>query len=152
MTQSELEDTEHGGMPLRRKRVLIADDDVVAREAIGEVLVEDGDDVIGVENGMQVLECMEIMQRDRLRVPDLIVMDVCMPGGSGVDVLEELRRAGWTTPVVLMTAFASADARARARQVGWAIVIEKPFTLDDLWMAADFARRRCRAPDTRVPV
>jgi FixJ family two-component response regulator len=52
-----------------------------------------------------------------------------MPGTRGIDLLEGLRGAGWTTPVLLMTAFVDPTLRSRTELAGGALVIEKPFDL-----------------------
>jgi DNA-binding response OmpR family regulator len=122
-----------GGCP---QRIFVAEDDEPTRDAIVTALVEEGDDVIGVECGAELAECLRIISRDSLRAPDLIAMDVCMPGHSGIEILEGLRSAGWTTPVVLMTGFASDELRSRARLAGSAVVIEKPFDVRELRSAA----------------
>ena len=124
------------------QRILVAEDDEEAREFVVAGLVEDGHDVVGVEDGLQLGECLEIITRESLRAPDLLVLDVRMPGRSGIDLVEDLRIEGWTTPAVLMTAFASPDLHARAEAAGSAAVVEKPFTLDGLRTAAVRARAR----------
>jgi two-component system phosphate regulon response regulator OmpR len=127
----------------RPRKILIVEDDTITRIALGDVLINDGDEVVSVGNGTELLECLEIISRNGLRAPDLIVMDVCMPGPSGVDVLRRLRKAGWGTPVVLMTCIATRDARETANEIGGAILLEKPFTLDELHLAARFAGWVC---------
>jgi FixJ family two-component response regulator len=67
-----------------------------------------------------------------LAAPDVLVLDVHMPHGSGVDLLTELRRAGWRVPVVLMTAYLDDEVREAAVVWGAATVLEKPFSTDAL--------------------
>ena len=55
-----------------------------------------------------------------------------MPGHSGLEMLAALRREGWTTPVVLITAFGDRWVHDQARQLGAAAVLDKPFDIDAL--------------------
>jgi DNA-binding response OmpR family regulator len=68
-------------------------------------------------------------------MPDALVLDVRMPGTSGVDVLTELRAAGWQTPVILISGFGDEALRASALRLGAAAVLEKPFDFDELTTA-----------------
>ena len=120
------------------QRIFVVEDDEDARDYLVGTLLDDGHEVIALEDGAQLLECLAIIARESMRPPDLIATDVCMPGPSGIEVLESLRGAGWRTPVVLMTAFASPDLCFRVEKAGAAVVMPKPFELSDL---RDAARR-----------
>jgi DNA-binding response OmpR family regulator len=60
---------------------------------------------------------------------DVVVSDVCMPGSTGLEILGGLRSARLRVPVVLISAFANAEARHIARKLG-AQVLDKPFDLE----------------------
>jgi CheY-like chemotaxis protein len=122
------------------ERILVADDDETTLDAITTELVDHGHEVVGLQDGEQLVECLDIIERDGLRAPDLIAMDVYMPGRSGIELLEGLRSAGWLTPVVLFTSFVSSDLCRRAETAGSAAVIQKPFDLTKLRNAARRAR------------
>ena len=64
--------------------------------------------------------------------PDLVVTDVQMPGATGMRVLSHVRRAHPTVPVILITAFGSAELHAQAKRLGAATVLDKPFDLAEL--------------------
>ena len=130
------------------RRVFVAEDDANTREVIVTALVDDGYDVIELEDGTEVVECLDIIARDAFRAPDLIAMDVRMPGRSGVDVLEGMRRTGWSTPVVLFTSFASDDLRLRAAAAGSSVVIQKPFLMSELRDAMRRAEQSSCARDS----
>jgi two-component system alkaline phosphatase synthesis response regulator PhoP len=74
-----------------------------------------------------------IAQLERVR-PDLVLLDMMMPGGSGLDVLERVRGdPGLSeTPVVVVSAFASDRDRLSARKAGAAGFLGKPFDPDEL--------------------
>ena len=61
-----------------------------------------------------------------------IVTDLQMPGMSGIDLLEQLRRDGNRLPLILMTAFPEATLRKRALQGGASCFLSKPFEANDL--------------------
>lgn len=87
-------------------------------------------DVIEVRNGTQLSEQLTRTRRDPPL--DLIISDVRMPGRSGLDVLNTLRRIDRDTPVILITAFGDAETHAEAHRLGVLAVFNKPFDLDDL--------------------
>jgi len=78
-------------------RVLIADDDPPLLELLQDFLTGQGYEVAAVATGAQVLDAVPTFQ------PDVIVVDMVMPGFSGTDVLAALRRAGLTVPVILIS-------------------------------------------------
>lgn len=72
--------------------------------------------------------------RDRWAVGayDLVLLDVMLPDGDGLELLAELRAAGDATPVVLLSAREAADLRDRATGAGATDYLKKPFAYDDL--------------------
>ncbi|WP_033317904.1 response regulator transcription factor [Streptomyces yerevanensis] len=81
-------------------RVLIADDDADIRDLVAFKLVQSGHQVTAVEDGMAALQVM------REQPLDLVLLDIRMPGMSGLDVCREVRAAPATAslPVILITA------------------------------------------------
>jgi CheY-like chemotaxis protein len=115
-----------------KHRVLIADDDDAMRATVAFTLDDDGYDTTEAASGMEVLRLMKAAERDGGSTGfDLIVMDIRMPGLSGLDTVKRLRGLECTTPVVLMTAFVTpetADAAERLRVP----LLSKPFPLSEL--------------------
>jgi len=103
-------------------RVLIVDDEPHVRELLRDFLTTVGDEVATVATGAAALEAVPIFQ------PDLILLDMMMPGMSGADVLDALRRAGLNVPVILMS------GHQAAMPEGCFAVLRKPF---DLWKLAE---------------
>lgn len=60
--------------------------------------------------------------------PDAVILDLELPGLSGLEILEAIRKAGIGAPVVLLTASAEADLAAQARRFGPVVVSKKPFS------------------------
>jgi len=125
------------GLPVGR-HVLLAEDDVALREMLAAVLSESGYQVATVNDGGELRRSLSDSSSG-VRF-DLIVTDVNMPGGSGLDVIEGLRNHGDNTPVIVVTAFPQEEIRARARSLGLRL-LAKPFDLDTLRAAVDWAIR-----------
>jgi len=134
--------------------ILLAEDDDELRRIIARSLREDGHQVVEASNGFDLLDRIEaaIAWGGRAHPPiSLIVSDVRMPGMTGIDVLSILRCAYWSTPVILMSAFADATMRLEASELGAAAVIAKPFEIQELKTAVRNAVRRSAALGTRPP-
>jgi len=87
------------------RTVLVADDDEDFRAALAEALEEDGYEVVAVPGGAAALAALEDAAKGRARPPDLLVLDLLMPGVSGIEVLQRLRKSGrWMRlPVLVVT-------------------------------------------------
>jgi two-component system phosphate regulon response regulator PhoB len=110
--------------------VLLAEDDADIRFLVTFRLEQAGHQVTGFENGMQALAAA------RKHPPDLAVLDILMPGMSGLDVCRELRRdpATAAVPVIILTARAEKADIAAGFAAGAADYIIKPFSPRDLAM------------------
>ena len=107
-------------------RIVVAEDDDDFRELVVEALRADGYEVIEESDGGRLLVRIAALYRQPVAPIDLIVSDVRMPVCSGLDVLKAVRKAHWSTPVILMTGFGDGDLRASASHFG-AVLLEKPF-------------------------
>jgi CheY-like chemotaxis protein len=107
--------------------ILICDDEPSLRELM-RVTLGDG---YSFAEATDVPEAIELVERHR---PDLVLLDVLMPGGSGLEVIERLRSdpalAG--TPVVVVSAFASDSDRLAASDAGANGFLRKPFDPEEL--------------------
>jgi CheY-like chemotaxis protein len=116
----------------RPLRVLIADDDDDLRERLASLLALHGYQTFEAASGDEVIEWLTVSRDLGLIAPDVIILDVRMPGHTGVSLLTELRRAGWHLPIVLMTALVDDEVRDAAVVWGAAAVLQKPFSTDAL--------------------
>ncbi len=117
-------------------RVLVAEDEALIRLDLAEMLAEGGYEVVGqASDGVQALDLARELR------PDLVILDVKMPGLDGISAAETIGREG-IAPCVMLTAFSDRDLVARARDAGVMAYVVKPFTLDDLRPAVDIARSR----------
>jgi DNA-binding response OmpR family regulator len=112
----------------RPPRVLVADDDPVVRSIVVMNLEDEGYQVIEAKDGDEALWLA------RRAVPDLVVLDVMMPGLDGLDVLSILRGNPNTAeiPVVLVTARSADRDILDGWKAGAAYYLTKPFDIDDL--------------------
>jgi len=125
---------ENGHPPSRAAlwHIFVADDDADMRAFLAEQLGADGHEVSELSDGFKLLQRLQEVRSSPLRWPDAIVSDVRMPGHSGLEVLAALRHAGWTTPVILITAFGDQRLHDQAREFGAAALLDKPFDIDEL--------------------
>jgi CheY-like chemotaxis protein len=104
--------------------VLVVDDDAAIREAVRDVLEQEGLPVETASDGAEALT------KIGSRMPRLVLLDMRMPGMDGWSFARELRGAGIELPVVVMTA--AADARRWAAEIGAIGVVPKPFGVSEL--------------------
>ncbi len=133
MSSSPMERGERGG---RRRRVLIADDESIIRLDLGEMLANLGYEVVGeVGDGATAVELAM-----RLR-PDLVIMDIKMPGMDGITAARELTRER-VAPVLLLTAYSERELVERAKEAGIVAYLVKPFREAELMPAIEIALSR----------
>jgi CheY-like chemotaxis protein len=110
--------------------VLICDDEPSLRELIRVSL--NGDyDFAEADDGV---ECLELVQRVH---PDVVVLDVMMPRRSGLEVLHDLRQDEALADIAVIVLTAQPAARDDALRGGADMVIEKPFTPDEIARAVE---------------
>jgi two-component system response regulator (stage 0 sporulation protein F) len=133
------ERTSGAGAAVKGRRVVVVDDDVEVRRLLVDVLTKDGHSVTDLVDGDQLLRLLDQTdpRRPAFLPPDLIVMDVRMPGLSGLDVLAALRSSRSVAPVILITAFGDGRTHETAHRLGAAAIFDKPFELDDLRRAVE---------------
>jgi two-component system cell cycle response regulator DivK len=110
------------------RRILVVEDNPLNLKLVRDVLQFAGYDVIEAQSGE---EGLRVAQQDR---PDLVLMDLQLPGIDGTETLRRLRQdsIGRDVPVVAVTAFAMAGDRERASLAGFDGYVEKPISVRDL--------------------
>lgn len=109
-----------------KMRILVIEDDPILLDGLRVGLGLAGWTVDAVSNRVDALAALASTSFDAL------VLDLMLPDGSGLDVLDEMRRAGDTTPVVLLTALDEISDRIRGLDAGADDYLGKPFDLDEL--------------------
>jgi two-component system response regulator MprA len=110
----------------RPARVLVVDDEPAVRESLTSSLDFEGYEVVTADDGVPALERVEA---DR---PDLVVLDVLMPGMDGLTTCRRLRAQGSTVPVLMLTARDMVGDRVTGLDAGADDYLVKPFELDEL--------------------
>jgi DNA-binding response OmpR family regulator len=127
-----------------KPRVFIAEQDPNVRLLLEQQLRSDGYETLASRNGMETIRALGAMRGMPFCIPDVIILDMHMPGYSGIEILGALRDAGWATPVIIVGI--PADDHDVARRCGAAAVFDKPFDMADLRVAL----RTCWLDHTRT--
>jgi DNA-binding NtrC family response regulator len=106
------------------KHILVVDDDLAIREMVAMALEKSG---YRVERADGYAAARRALQGQR---PDLVVSDIYMPGGNGLDLLKEIREQVDPPPLILMTAKGSIETAAEAMKDGVFDYLAKPFDLE----------------------
>ena len=107
-------------------RVLVVDDNVDAADSLALLLRASGHTVARVHDGARAVETVERWQ------PDVVLLDIGLPGMSGYDVARALRRAGARTRLVALTGYGQQADRQQTRQAGFDDHLVKPATAKDI--------------------
>ena len=121
------------------QRVLVVDDDPDIRRLVGAYLRNDGFEVVEAADGEAALR-LEATER-----PDLVVLDLMLPGVGGMDVLRELRTRG-SRPVIVLTARDDVTDRVLGLELGADDYVTKPFHPRELLARIHSVLRRMEAP------
>ncbi|OFV92980.1 MAG: Fis family transcriptional regulator [Acidobacteria bacterium RIFCSPLOWO2_12_FULL_65_11] len=107
-----------------KSRVLVIDDEAAIRDSLKMTLEYEGYECLGAATGQ---EGLTIAERE---VPDLVLLDVKMPGMDGLEVLDRLRSMNESTPVIVISGHGSISTAVEATKKGAFDFIEKPFASD----------------------
>ena len=124
------------------KRILVADDELVIRTLLSEIISQDGHHVTLAEDGAQAIQLLEDQQFD------LIITDIVMPNANGVEVIKAAKQIDATFPIIVITAHPSIETVSKVVRLGAADYVIKPFNVDHvqltvakvLAMRSQFAR------------
>lgn len=108
------------------EKILIVDDQAGIRRLLYEAFNEQGYEVELAGNGMEALEKVKAAS------PDLILLDMKMPGMSGIETLKEIKTIDPSALVVMMTAYGELEIVAEALKLGIKEYVAKPFDINEL--------------------
>jgi two-component system nitrogen regulation response regulator NtrX len=122
--------------------VLIVDDEESIRGSLAGILSDEGFEAKTASDGTQALA---VLREDGLEaLPDLVLLDIAMPGRDGIDILQELRAAWPELPVVMMSGHGTIETAVRATKLGAFDFIEKPLSVEKLLLTIQHAIERAQ--------
>lgn len=128
-------------------RLLVVEDSARLRRSVARALTRLGHAVDEAADGLEADDFV------RLNTYDAIVLDLMLPGRSGLDLLAAWRRGGCSAPVVILTALGQVDDRVRGLSSGADDYLAKPFAIEELVARLEAVARRHRGQaDSRVRI
>jgi two-component system response regulator PilR (NtrC family) len=127
-------------------RILIVDDEEVLRDVLEVVLRREGFDIVTAASGEEALSVLDTEE------VDLVILDVMLPGISGIDTLRAMRISNPHLPVIVITAFSSIDGAIEAMKFGAFHYIPKPFKNEEVVLTVNKAleQRRLSTENERL--
>jgi two-component system response regulator AtoC len=107
-------------------KILIVDDQETIRHFLGKAFEQEGHDVVQAGSGEQAVETLKGEQ------PDAAILDLKLPGMSGMEVLEKIKQVDKHIPVVMITAYGDISSAVKAMKIGAFDYITKPVDIDRL--------------------
>jgi DNA-binding response OmpR family regulator len=126
-------------------KVLVVDDEPTVREVVAGYLRRDGHEVAEAADGHVALELLDADP------PDLVVLDMMLPGVNGLDILRRIRSNG-DVPVIMLTARAEESDRVAGLELGADDYVVKPFSPRELAARVNGVLRRTNARAARGPI
>jgi two-component system nitrogen regulation response regulator NtrX len=125
----------------RKAHLLLIDDDPNTLGSLARAFRLAGHEATVCDNA---LRAAELLRTERF---DLILSDVVMPGKTGMELLEELKKSGLQTPMVLISGQANIEMAVKATRLGALDFLEKPLTTDKLLLTVENALKLTRLED-----
>ena len=113
--------------------ILIADDEPSILQSLSGLLSDEGFEVMTADNGYEALKVIDA------EAPDLIILDIWMPGIDGIETLKEIKKANPVLPVIIITGHGNVETAVRATKEGAFDLFEKPLNIDKLIVAINNA-------------
>lgn len=115
----------------QKKKLLIVDDQNGIRVLLMEVFNSEGYETFQASNGRLALEIVKNKQ------PDLVLLDMKIPGMDGLKILKQIRKIDTEIKVIMMTAYGELDMIKEAMELGALAHFTKPFDIDELRIAVN---------------
>ncbi|KIL34573.1 CheY-like receiver protein [Cohnella kolymensis] len=109
-----------------KKKLLIVDDQVGIRVLLLEVFATEGYDTFQAANGRAALDIV------RTHPPDLVLLDMKIPGMDGLEILKQIKEIDRSIKVIMMTAYGELDMIKEATDLGALMHFTKPFDIDEM--------------------
>lgn len=113
--------------------ILIVDDEPSILQSLSGLLADEGFDVITASNGYEALKTIDTES------PDLVLLDIWMPGIDGIETLKEIKKSQAALPVIIITGHGNVETAVKATKLGAYDLIEKPLNIDKVIVAINNA-------------
>jgi DNA-binding response OmpR family regulator len=120
-----------------KARVLLVEDDAAVRDSLALGLRLEGFEVLQAEHGNQGLSLLE-------QLPDVVLLDVILPGMDGFGVLEQIRGRS-NVPIIMLTALDETGAKVRGLKAGADDYVVKPYSLSEILARIQALLRRSKS-------
>lgn len=133
---------------MQKGRIIVVDDEENIRNTLQKILTDEGYKVSCASDGENALKIV------KSEAPDLVLLDVWIPGIDGMQTLKILKDIDPETEIVMMSGHSAIDTAVKATKIGAFDFIEKPFSLDAilLTVAKALKNRRARLAKTKQPM
>jgi two-component system nitrogen regulation response regulator NtrX len=113
--------------------LLIVDDEPSILQSLGGLLSDEGFEVTTAANGYEALKTIEVES------PDLVLLDIWMPGIDGIETLKEIKKGNPNIQVIIITGHGTIETAVKATKLGAFDLIEKPLSIDKVIVAINNA-------------
>ncbi len=113
--------------------VLVVDDEPSILQSLGGLLSDEGFEVITASNGYEALKMIDTES------PDLVLLDIWMPGIDGIETLKEIKKDNPYIQVIIITGHGTVETAVKATKLGAFDLIEKPLSIDKVIVAINNA-------------
>lgn len=120
-------------MKTEQKRALVIDDEASIRMNVADILTPLGFHIFEASDGLEGFRVFSNFK------PHVVILDINMPGKSGLEVLKEIKRTSTDIPVIIFTAFGTSERAIEAMKLGAYEYIEKPFEIDEFILLVERA-------------
>ncbi len=115
------------------KKILVVDDEKLIRWSLKKILEKENYEVSLAESGEEALASIN------KNIPDLLILDLCLPDLDGIQILEMFHKNHCTLPVLIISAVNSVDSAVKAMKLGAFDYISKPFNIEEVKLAVNKA-------------
>ncbi len=126
-------------------KILVAEDDLFTRRGLVEILGNEGYEVAAAEDGERALDLF------LTEGPDLVVLDIMMPGVNGYDVLRRIRKENASVPVIFLSAKSEEIDKVLGLELGADDYVSKPFGVKEVLARVRAVARRCGTLSRAAP-
>ncbi len=108
-----------------KNKILVIDDEIGPRESL-RILFKDNYDVLVAGNGEEGIQAVKNSP------PDLVILDLKMPGMDGIEVLQQIKTINPQAKVIILTGYGSPEAAKEAQRLGVTLYLNKPFDIFEI--------------------